>query len=166
MWSWLPGWADSGRFSDEDDMQNTQTFVKVGASTVGGYSGNDEWDLGDVTIDLKSNGVYVHPFSKNSYGFDVGDPSGNFTIDCFIDVTVNYYGGLRHNILTRCELWKEDISLAWSWFEGIYWWNWEPDISLGGPADRGYTPFGKPAELVLKEWYCGEDRGKKGRSRR
>lgn len=53
-----------------------------------------------------------------------------------------------------------------SWFHGIYWWNWEPDISLGGPTDRGYTPFGKPAERVLKEWYCREDMGKKGRSRR
>ncbi len=53
-----------------------------------------------------------------------------------------------------------------SWFRGVYWWNWEPDISLGGPTDRGYTPYGKPAELILKEWYCGEAIGKKGRSRR
>jgi hypothetical protein len=53
-----------------------------------------------------------------------------------------------------------------SWFEGIYWWNWEPDPSLGGPDDRGYTPYGKPAGTVLRNWYCGEDMGKKGRSRR
>ncbi|MGD8539591.1 MAG: hypothetical protein PVI66_12825 [Candidatus Aminicenantes bacterium] len=53
-----------------------------------------------------------------------------------------------------------------SWLHGIYWWNWEPDISLGGPIDRGYTPFGKPAEIILKEWYCGENIGKKGQSRR
>jgi hypothetical protein len=53
-----------------------------------------------------------------------------------------------------------------AWFSGIYWWNWEPDLSLGGPSDKGYTPFGKPAEMVLKKWYCGEDLGKKGRSRR
>jgi hypothetical protein len=53
-----------------------------------------------------------------------------------------------------------------TWFKGIYWWNWEPDLSLGGPADKGYTPFGKPAEIVLKHWYCGENMGKKGSSRR
>lgn len=53
-----------------------------------------------------------------------------------------------------------------SWFNGIYWWNWEPNLSLGGPDDKGYTPFGKPAEKVLKQWYCGMEIGKKGSSRR
>ncbi|MGD9346021.1 MAG: hypothetical protein PVH84_09185 [Candidatus Aminicenantes bacterium] len=53
-----------------------------------------------------------------------------------------------------------------AWFNGIYWWNWEPDLSLGGMADKGYTPYGKPAGLVLKQWYCEETIGKKGPSRR
>jgi hypothetical protein len=52
------------------------------------------------------------------------------------------------------------------WFAGIYWWNWEPDLSLGGLADKGYTPYGKPAGLVLKQWYCEGNTGKKGPSRR
>jgi hypothetical protein len=52
------------------------------------------------------------------------------------------------------------------WFEGIYWWNWEPDPSLGGPTDKGYTPYGKPAGKVLESWYCEEALSKKGRSRR
>lgn len=52
------------------------------------------------------------------------------------------------------------------WCEGIYWWNWEPDLSLGGVSDKGYTPFGKSAQIVLKRWYCEEDTGKKGPSRR
>jgi hypothetical protein len=52
------------------------------------------------------------------------------------------------------------------WFRGIYWWNWGPDLSMGGPADKGYTPQGKPAEEVLKRWYCGESMGKKGQVRR
>lgn len=52
------------------------------------------------------------------------------------------------------------------WFAGIYWWNWEPDPSRGGPSDKGYTPQGKPAEEVLKKWYCGEPMRKKGRARR
>jgi len=41
-----------------------------------------------------------------------------------------------------------------TWFRGIYWWNWEPDPRLGGPADSYYTPQGKPAESILKRWYC------------
>lgn len=40
------------------------------------------------------------------------------------------------------------------WFKGIYWWNWEPDPSLGGPDDNGYTPYKKPAEKIVKNWYC------------
>ncbi|UCE41597.1 MAG: hypothetical protein JSV17_00995 [Candidatus Aminicenantes bacterium] len=49
-----------------------------------------------------------------------------------------------------------------TWFGGIYWWNWEPDPTLGGPTDNYYTPQGKPAEAILKRWYCG----KKGSIRR
>jgi hypothetical protein len=52
------------------------------------------------------------------------------------------------------------------WIGGVYWWNWEPDTSLGGTADKGYTPHGKPAETVLRRWYCDESVQKKGRSRR
>jgi len=40
-----------------------------------------------------------------------------------------------------------------SWFEGIYWWNWKPDPSIGGPDDTRYTPHMKPAEDILKKWY-------------
>jgi hypothetical protein len=33
---------------------------------------------------------------------------------------------------------------------GFMIWQWTPNA--GGPRDRGYTPEGKPAERVLKEW--------------
>lgn len=33
---------------------------------------------------------------------------------------------------------------------GMYWWQWFPDLSLGGPSDTSYSPFGKPAERVLR----------------
>ena len=52
------------------------------------------------------------------------------------------------------------------WLGGIYWWNWEPDITRGGSEDKGYTPHGKPAEKVLKRWYCDESVQKKGKRRR
>ncbi|KPJ65591.1 hypothetical protein AMJ44_09835 [candidate division WOR-1 bacterium DG_54_3] len=52
------------------------------------------------------------------------------------------------------------------WFEGIYWWNWEPDPRLGGLDDKGFTPFGKPAEKVLERWYCEMTNKKKGERRR
>jgi hypothetical protein len=53
-----------------------------------------------------------------------------------------------------------------AWFNGIYWWNWEPDPALGGPTDNHYTPQGKPAETILRRWYCEGSMGKKGKVRR
>ena len=41
-----------------------------------------------------------------------------------------------------------------TWLAGIYWWQWSPDPSEGGPADTGYTPHGKPAEDVLRAWFA------------
>ena len=34
--------------------------------------------------------------------------------------------------------------------KGLYFWNW---FGRGGPKDKGYTPRGKPAECVLRQWY-------------
>lgn len=36
-----------------------------------------------------------------------------------------------------------------SYISGIFWWQWFPDLSIGGPKDTSYTPLGKPAEKVL-----------------
>lgn len=33
---------------------------------------------------------------------------------------------------------------------GMFWWQWLPDPGIGGPNDTGYTPYGKPAERVLR----------------
>jgi hypothetical protein len=35
-------------------------------------------------------------------------------------------------------------------FGGFMMWSWTPNAS--GPEDRGYTPEGKPAEKVLRQW--------------
>jgi hypothetical protein len=47
------------------------------------------------------------------------------------------------------------FEVFWSkpWFLGFYWWNWEPSPNQGGPDNNGYTPYGKPAERVLRQWY-------------
>ena len=44
---------------------------------------------------------------------------------------------------------------AWDepWFAGMYWWDWSADPDVGGSRDGGFTPFGKPAEGVLRSWY-------------
>src|SRR5690606_7160304 len=35
---------------------------------------------------------------------------------------------------------------------GFMIWEWTPDD--GGPTHRGYTPKGKPAEQVLRDWFA------------
>jgi hypothetical protein len=42
---------------------------------------------------------------------------------------------------------------AWSGvpeLAGVFFWNWYGE---GGPKDKGYTPRGKPAERVIRQWY-------------
>jgi hypothetical protein len=39
------------------------------------------------------------------------------------------------------------------WVQGVYWWQWSPDPNDGGPGDTGYSPYGKPAEDVLRAWF-------------
>jgi hypothetical protein len=39
------------------------------------------------------------------------------------------------------------------WFGGLFWWDWSADPGYGGPQNDDYTPFGKPAEDVLRTWY-------------
>jgi len=36
--------------------------------------------------------------------------------------------------------------------EGVFWWYWYED---GGPQDKSYSPKGKPAEGLLRQWYSG-----------
>ena len=40
------------------------------------------------------------------------------------------------------------------WFAGLFWWVWSTDPARGGPADDGYSPYGKPAEAILRSWYA------------
>ena len=40
-----------------------------------------------------------------------------------------------------------------NWFNGAMWWNWETNPSAGGLTDNGFTPQGKPASQVLRNYY-------------
>ena len=39
---------------------------------------------------------------------------------------------------------------------GVIWWEW--DDTPGGPTDYNYTPRGKPAEQVLRDWFANQSR--------
>lgn len=59
------------------------------------------------------------------------------------------------NLTLQSNLYRGTI-LAWtnySWFKGLFWWDWKKSIYSGGPSDTFHTPMNKPAETVLKDLY-------------
>jgi len=40
------------------------------------------------------------------------------------------------------------------WFRGIFWWKWPTSGIGGGRFDASYTPLGKQAEEIMREWYA------------
>jgi sugar phosphate isomerase/epimerase len=38
-------------------------------------------------------------------------------------------------------------------YAGVYWWKWPSFLEYGGPRHSGYTPNGKSAERVVREWF-------------
>jgi hypothetical protein len=51
----------------------------------------------------------------------------------------------------------EALYQVWSgetaWMQGLFWWSWR--VPAPGPGDTGYSPWGKPAEDVLRAWQGG-----------
>ncbi|HEV2385853.1 MAG TPA: hypothetical protein VGS20_01230 [Candidatus Acidoferrales bacterium] len=43
------------------------------------------------------------------------------------------------------------------WFAGMYWWNVGTD-GAGGSSDGSFSPWGKPAMEVVRNWYLGGNR--------
>jgi hypothetical protein len=37
-----------------------------------------------------------------------------------------------------------------AWMRGLFWWSW--DVPAPAVGDTGYSPWGKPAEAVLRQW--------------
>jgi len=48
---------------------------------------------------------------------------------------------------------------AWkrSWLKGVFWWAWEAYPDQGGPYDTNYTPHGKLAEDVIRQYFLEEE---------
>jgi hypothetical protein len=43
------------------------------------------------------------------------------------------------------------------WWQGVFWWSLSTDPNQGGPSDRGYSFHNKPAEVVLRQYYGGQN---------
>jgi arabinogalactan endo-1,4-beta-galactosidase len=59
------------------------------------------------------------------------------------------------DIQEQADCYQAALEIFWRrpWLRGIYWWYWSADPNQGGPSDTDYTPHGKPAEIILKNYY-------------
>jgi hypothetical protein len=55
----------------------------------------------------------------------------------------------------QADAYRAALQTLWGqpWLAGLYWWNWDADPDKGGQFDNDYTPYGKPAEAVLRSFY-------------
>lgn len=64
----------------------------------------------------------------------------------------------------QADLYQAALEVLWGkpWLAGIYWWQWIVDprasgTTTGGATDDGYSPYGKPAEQVLRRYYLQQE---------
>jgi hypothetical protein len=53
----------------------------------------------------------------------------------------------------RCYAAAFDVFGDEPWFQGVFWWAWDPWSDAGGCCDPGFTPQNKPAESVVRGSY-------------
>jgi hypothetical protein len=65
-----------------------------------------------------------------------------------------YSKSLPLDIQEQADCYQAALEVLWDkpWLKGIFWWQWWIG-QTGGLNDAGYTPYRKPAEEVLKEFY-------------
>jgi hypothetical protein len=59
------------------------------------------------------------------------------------------------DLAAQAAAYQAALATFWSepWVAGMFWWNWSPNPRRGGSADTDYTPYGKPAEDLLRSFY-------------
>jgi len=118
MWSYLDGWNNSGRFSSEDDMLNTQTFFKVGAAGLGS-TGQTGWYLGEMEVKLYKTRSPELTFNAPSpanreYTVNPHPTTGFFDIECYMNVKViRMEGDAPNKAWVRFFFWKESLTKTW-----------------------------------------------------
>lgn len=95
IWSWLPGWNESNRFDDEEDMLESQTFFYV--------SGNEEskegdWHLGEFDITMAS-GFYHASYSPVNLIHEIQFTNqGEQEVSPYISLDYSYSGGPQFSL--------------------------------------------------------------------
>jgi hypothetical protein len=67
------------------------------------------------------------------------------------------WNDLPLDLQEQADGYRAALEVLWGqpWLAGIYWWNWDVNPQKGGVEDTDYTPYGKPAEEVMRAYYGG-----------
>jgi arabinogalactan endo-1,4-beta-galactosidase len=67
--------------------------------------------------------------------------------------------GAPIDLQEQADCYQAALEVLWGkpWLQGIFWWQWFANPEAGGPNDTGGTPYGKPAEEVLKKFYLAKE---------
>ena len=91
IWSWLPGWNESGRFDNEQDMLESQTFFYVSGNEV---SGDIDWHIGEFDITIDFFYYYAQFTQMNGLPHMQFDNYGELTVNPYITIDNVHLGGI------------------------------------------------------------------------
>jgi len=61
------------------------------------------------------------------------------------------YGALDIQAQANCYAAAYNIPFTRDWLDGMFFWAWDTNPSIGGLSDPGFTPHRKPAETIVRE---------------
>jgi len=100
-----------------------------------------KWDKSIVFVEIgytSSYAAHVNPAAMDLLSFD---DCSVWALCVFLEEQQNCYEAFFRTF------WPQN------WFDGVFWWLWRTDIHDGYTSDPGFSPVGKPAEMVMTHWY-------------
>ena len=110
---------------------------------------SNSWNKYMPEIELLSK-KYNKPIIFTEIGYRSIDGTNkapwDFTLDSKIDLK------------EQADCYRAVFEVFWQkqWFNGVYFWNWNANPNQGGKFNKDYTPYNKPAEEIVKEFYLGD----------
>ncbi|MBI2836305.1 MAG: hypothetical protein HYX85_01240 [Chloroflexi bacterium] len=108
------------------------------------------WTERDWVARLESlSGRFNKPIIFTEFGYESKDGTNK--------QPANYKIVAPIDLQEQADCYQAALEVLWGkpWLKGIFWWQWFANTTIwpGGPNDKGMTPYGKPAEEVLKKFY-------------
>lgn len=116
---------------------------------------------GDGSVgSIENDWGYWNDSDLKQFATNVGKPIiftelGYRSVDNAHSSPWDWYSGGNYNPQEQSNLYQ-GLMQYWndySYFGGIYWWNWSTDPNAGGAGNTDYTPQNKPVMSVISQWF-------------